>query len=121
MNGKKRKTAAVAVAILTVLQLAFIFSQSILDAPSSSEESSFVLKIVTPVFEIFVGRGNVTEALVRKAAHFTEFAVLGVLGMTLSNLLGKKRGVHTAFVLLCCLAAAVTDAEGTVRTYAPAE
>ncbi len=109
MSGKKRRALTATVAALTVLQLAFIFGQSLLDAPSSGEESSFVTEIVTPVFELFVGKGNVTETLVRKAAHFTEFAVLGALAAALSFLLGKRRLLHYTFALLCCLAAAVAD------------
>ena len=109
MAKKKSRALTVAVTVLTVLQLVFIFSQSLLDAPASSEESGFVLKIVTPVLEIFVGKGNVTEAIVRKTAHFTEFAVLGALTAWLSYLLGKRRPLHYVFTLLCCLAAAVTD------------
>lgn len=34
--------------------------------------------IVRPFLELFTGTGNVTEHLVRKLAHFTEFSILGV-------------------------------------------
>ena len=107
--SKKRRALTVTVAVLTVLQLAFIFGQSLVDAPTSSGESGFVMKLVTPVFELFVGKGNVTENLIRKTAHFAEFAVLGALTASLSYLLGKRRPLHFVFTLLCCLAAAVTD------------
>ncbi len=110
MSGhRKRRALTVILVVLTVLQLAFIFAQSLLDAPSSSEESSSVLELVRPFFELFVGKGNVTESLVRKCAHVAEFAVLGALASSLSFVIGKRRPVHFVFVLLCSLAVAVTD------------
>ena len=109
MRDNKRRALKTVLIILTVLQLAFIFSQSLFDAPSSTEESSTVLKIVKPLFELFVGKGNVTENLVRKCAHFAEFAVLGVLTAALARLYGRRRGLRYVFGLLCCLASAVAD------------
>lgn len=44
----------------------------------SSEESSRVMAFLMPFLELFVGKGNVTEYLVRKLAHFCEFALLGM-------------------------------------------
>ena len=44
---------------------------------TSSLESKWVMKLVTPFLELFVGKGNVTEHLVRKLAHFCEFTLLG--------------------------------------------
>ena len=43
----------------------------------SAAESGHVTEWLTPLLEVFVGRGNVTDHLVRKLAHFTEFAALG--------------------------------------------
>ena len=106
---RKHRALTAALIVLTVLQLAFIFGQSLLDAPSSSGESGSVLDFVKPFFELFVGKGNVTETLVRKCAHITEFAVLGALSASLSFVIGKRRPLHFVFVLLCTLAAAVTD------------
>ena len=36
------------------------------------------MELLEPVLEMVVGEGNVTEFLVRKLAHFTEFFVLGL-------------------------------------------
>lgn len=35
------------------------------------------MELLTPVLEIFLGKGNVTEHFVRKLAHFSEFFALG--------------------------------------------
>ena len=71
---KKQRVALLVVIILT---LAFIWGNSLLSREQSSDESAWVLQLVTPVLELFVGKGRVTEHLVRKLAHFTEFALLG--------------------------------------------
>ena len=64
--------------ICTALTLIFIWGNSFLPSDVSSGESGFVMKLLTPLLEIFTGKGNVTEHLVRKLAHFTEYTVLGV-------------------------------------------
>ena len=43
----------------------------------SSSESGWVMKQLEPVLEPIVGKGNVTDHLVRKIAHFVEYFVLG--------------------------------------------
>lgn len=74
MNKQRNKKILI---VLIVFTLAFIFGNSLIDRENSSKESSWVLVLVQPFLEFFVGRGNVTEHLVRKLAHFSEFALLG--------------------------------------------
>ena len=90
----KNKTLDVLI-ILTVLT---IWIHSAMPASVSSNESSFVMNLIRPVLELFVGRGNVTEHLVRKLAHFSEYFVLSVV---LSFRKNKKflNGLLTAFVI----------------------
>ena len=64
--------------IILILTLAFIWGQSMIPKGQSANESGFVLNLVRPFLEIFVGKGNVTIRLVRKIAHFVEYSVLGV-------------------------------------------
>ena len=45
----------------------------------SAAESRWVTNLITPVLELFVGEGNVTDHLVLKITHFTEFSALGLL------------------------------------------
>ena len=68
--------------VLIILTLALIWGHSLLGREASSEESGFVMELLEPVLEMVVGEGNVTEFLVRKLAHFTEFFVLGLELMT---------------------------------------
>lgn len=71
------------------------------------------MRLLTPVLELFAGKGNVTEHLVRKLAHFTEFSVLGVEAGFLFGIFRRNEAVNiwTGFVpaILCCSFAAVID------------
>ena len=68
--------------VLIILTLALIWGHSLLGREASTEESGFVMELLEPVLEMVVGEGNVTEFLVRKLAHFTEFFVLGLEVLT---------------------------------------
>ena len=63
--------------VLIVLTLALIWGHSLMSPEQSSEESNWFLQQIRPFLEFFLGKGNVTEHLVRKMAHFCEFALLG--------------------------------------------
>lgn len=73
----KNKQPAILI-ILICVTLAFIWIQSILGGDISSAESGWVRKLVSPVLELIFGKGNVTDHLVRKLAHFSEYTVFGV-------------------------------------------
>ena len=64
--------------VIILLTLLFIWGNSLFDREQSARESNFALELLTPVLEIFLGKGNVTEHFVRKLAHFSEFFALGV-------------------------------------------
>ena len=102
--------------------MAVIWGHSMIPASGSSEESRIVGEIVKPVLEVVVGKGNVTDHLVRKLAHFTEYMVLGCLmGANVAVRVRMYRGAAAANVpamgswffwsygLLLCLAVAVID------------
>lgn len=63
--------------VLLILTLAFIWGHSCMSIQESAAESGVVTRLLAPLLEVFVGEGNVTNHLVRKLAHFAEFAVLG--------------------------------------------
>ncbi len=77
-------------AVLVVLILAFIWGNSILSVAQSTQESRWMLKLVTPFLERFAGAGNVTDHLVRKIAHFVEFSALGFGLYWLFRLIGRR-------------------------------
>lgn len=65
--------------ILTILMLIFIWGHSLVPMEQSATESEwFRTMIINPVLK-FLGLGEMSSHAVRKAAHMTEFAVLGLL------------------------------------------
>ena len=93
MNQTRSKKILTVVIIVT---LAVIWGHSLLGREASSEESSFVMALLTPFLEVFVGKGNVTEHLVRKLAHFCEFFILGIELQLFFSLLKSRK---SAFLL----------------------
>ena len=75
----KRKAMIAILLTITVLWIFFIFSNSADSGVESSSKSKAVQEFINETIEKLGGEGNVTEHFVRKAAHFVEFAVLGVL------------------------------------------
>lgn len=76
-NIRENRKAVIIISVIIVATLAFIWIHSLMDQTESGEESGFVFELIGPFFEIFVGKGNVTELFIRKLAHFTEFFGLG--------------------------------------------
>ena len=75
---QKNKKAITILSIIILATLAFIWIHSCIDREDSSMESGFVYDLLCPFFELFMGKGNVTEHFIRKLAHFTEFFGLGL-------------------------------------------
>ncbi len=85
MNDKKKQIAVRIVRVLFILIVlgvtAWIISNSLDDGATSSEKSEIVTEILQDVVDAFVPEGKgvtVSEHFVRKLAHFTEYAILGV-------------------------------------------
>jgi VanZ family protein len=72
---KKNKTAAIVFWVLTVVVMGLIFFFSSRTADESSQQSDFLLKFLRMIF----GEGALSDFLVRKAAHFCEFALLSFM------------------------------------------
>ena len=93
--------------------LAFIWGQSLMTADSSTRESESVLSFVRPAVTAVIqclqrlGIDADPAVLVRKLAHFTEFAVLGILMYLLFST--PERGSRGILPAAACLAAAGVD------------
>ena len=72
---KKKNTV---LTILTILWLGLIFGHSMMPGEVSSEESGFFVDLIMKLFPSFENAESVGH-FVRKAAHFTEFMILGGL------------------------------------------
>jgi len=66
--------------VLMILSVAFIFSNSLMDAYLSGLQSGYVLSILQRVAEYLgFNPARITESMVRKLAHFAQFALFGFL------------------------------------------
>ena len=76
-NQNHKTTYRIITALLPILWVAFIFSNSMDNADASTLKSGAVLALLR---RILGSEGAaLTEFIVRKTAHFTEFAIEGVL------------------------------------------
>lgn len=89
----------------TVLIIAFIWLHSAMPASESSAESGFFLSLIESV----IGSGVITEHLLRKAAHFTEYMLLGIAAVYDARRLGAKGFFSAILPMYVCLFTAVAD------------
>lgn len=97
----KRRTVNTALIVVTTLTVAFIFSNSLASSEQSNGQSDWVMGCLHQLLNI-----QLPSWFVRKAAHFTEFAVLGTELAVL-----KHRLIRPPFTaaLLSGLLVALTD------------
>lgn len=107
MNRKRIGTVLLLLAILAAL--AFIWGNSLESAVESSLKSGRVRELIEPLLELLVGEGNVTDHMVRKLAHLTEFAVLGALLLLLTAAAFRVRLQSVLNCQFFLLLAALTD------------
>ena len=79
-NDSARRPASVRWAVAFACWVAVIWGHSLVQGPQSSLESGLVVSIVRPLFEVLgVTDVDLMSLVVRKLAHFSEYALLGVL------------------------------------------
>ena len=91
MLKNKKISCSEVLLILTILMICFIWGHSMMPADISSGESQWFLQRIQSVFNAVGIRSNITEHFVRKLAHFTEYACLGILLML--NTILAARGI----------------------------
>lgn len=107
MNNKKRNIKAVLLGLLVISVIAFIWTNSFLDSSQSHKISDIILKWLFPNG---TGGGANGSFLIRKAAHFIEYAALGssvgIVAVFMKNNFGK---VFVGLSLFLILSVAVID------------
>lgn len=105
-------------AVACVLWVAFIWGHSLVQGPESSSESGFFANLAMPLFNALgVYDLDLMTFIVRKGAHFTEYAVLGVLvrGLVAS----RTRGLGVKAMPQALLAALVPVADECIQLFVP--
>jgi len=100
-----------------IANLALIWGNSLLPGSQSGEMSGGVMAFLMEVFRIPSAYEETVHTLIRKAAHFTEFACLGALLTWLHGMAGKKgTGLWCPALLFGILAAMVDE---TIQMFTP--
>lgn len=78
-------------AVAFVCWVALIWGHSLVQGPQSTAESGLVVSLLRPLFEgVGIVDPDLMSFIVRKAAHFSEYAVLGVLARGLVTSLREE-------------------------------
>lgn len=98
---------------LLICNILFIWGNSLLPGEISGAISGFVKDVLAHIIPGMSGEGGGGHGLLRKAAHFTEFACLGALLTWLLCMLQKPRpfAVAGAFLVAC--------ADETIQRFVP--
>ncbi len=101
--------------------ICFIWGHSLVKGPESSAESGFVYTLLAPLFNsLGVVDADTCVFIIRKCAHFSEYAVLGILSVGLARALvrgGSLAKDKSWFPTLCCAAVPVIDE--TIQLFVP--
>ncbi|MCD7727197.1 MAG: VanZ family protein [Ruminococcus sp.] len=121
-KSSSRTAFNIIVWILTLLWLCVIFRFSAMPAQQSSEQSSFIISVLNSLFNLDLSSGEIIQKFsiaqsidffVRKTAHFTEYAILGVLSFLSFSELGRRQARRRMFQfsasLIFCLLYAASD------------
>lgn len=106
---KTRKTWIVIVSVIIAATIVFIWGNSLKSRSESQGLSLGVLELLRPLLSVIFSPENVTDHLVRKIAHFTEFGALGAELVLLTILLRKLKWQSVVNCLFAGLVVALTD------------
>jgi VanZ family protein len=111
------KATRIWVAVL-VLWVVFVWTRSMVPGTESSEHSMFVVNLVRPALE-FLGVKSVDTMnfIVRKCAHFTEYAVMGAVAMRvfMPRVSASRKWLFLQLALLVCIPAI----DETIQLFVP--
>lgn len=97
-------------AVALACWVAFIWCHSLVQGPQSSLESGMVVALLRPLFEaVGVTDASLMSLVVRKCAHFSEYAVLGVLACGLFRARGRETGRRALLAALIVALVPVVD------------
>ena len=112
IRTKKRKLLCI---LLLIALLAFIWGNSLTTGTQSGAMSGRVMAWINAI--LHVENAEALHLVIRKMAHFTEFACLGAVLCWLFAMMGEKKGHLFCMPLLCGLLAACVDE--TIQVFTP--
>ena len=103
--------------LLLCATLVFIWGNSLNTGTDSAAASGRVMTFIKTLLGLDADTAEAMHPIIRKIAHFTEFACLGMLLTWLHGLMGEKKGHLFMIPLLWSLAAACVDE--TIQAFVP--
>lgn len=103
--------------VITLGLLCFIWGNSLLPGKDSGELSGFVGTLLQKLLPFLNLQSETGMHLLRKAAHFSEFAALGMSFTWLFGMLSGKKAWYLSLPLICGAAAAAIDE--TIQLFSP--
>lgn len=107
---KHRYTFRIIMMLITAGLIAFAFIHSSMPADVSAEESEDVLSFLLNIFNSLGINAELTDHIIRKAAHFTEYTAIGLMMMNTAYAFNKRRPYkYYPHILFAGLFTAVID------------
>ena len=106
--------------VFLVVWCCFIWGHSLIQGPQSSSESGLVYTFLRPVFEaVGLADKDTCTFIIRKTAHFSEYAVLGLGALNLVKNLARRGSGRRASIGVLLAFALVAVADETLQLFVP--
>lgn len=104
-------------AVLLITIIAFVWGSSMATGTDSVSRSGRIVDWINQILHLNETDAETLHLVIRKMAHFTEFACLGLLLAWRFGMMGKKKGYLFGMPLLCGMAVACVDE--TIQVFVP--
>lgn len=109
-QGRRPRARRVAATVALIAWVCLIWGNSLVPGEGSSRVSGLVVDVLGPLLSSLGLTDPAAQTfLVRKCAHFLEYAVLGVLALCCARAWGLSGGRALALVALACVAVPLAD------------
>ena len=106
---RRTKKRMILCTALLIAVLAFIWGNSLTNGEDSGNLSGSIMEWINAFLRLDELGADRLHHLIRKMAHFTEFACLGLLLTWQFGMMGEKKGHLVCMPLFCGMAAACVD------------
>lgn len=103
--------------MLLVVMLSIIWGNSLANGTDSGAMSGRVMAWINAFLRVSESNEQILHLAIRKMAHFTEFACLGLLLGWLFGMMGEEKGHLFCMPLFCGMVAACVDE--TIQVFVP--
>lgn len=105
----KKRSGKIVFTLITIGFIAFIFHNSMFPGPQSSSQSQWVMKLINNFLKSQHAQFSFSELFIRKAGHFSEYFIFGVLLTTTIRTYGLQKRESVFLEMFCLLLVPVFD------------